>query len=226
MPGEQRRARGRPRADEAGDLRATLLDISCRLLDTGGPSLLSLREVARQAGCTHQAPYHHFESREGLLAELVRLGFEDLRLRLKAVHDRADQLTIEALLTASAESYLAFAWANPGVFRIMFRPDMCNPEHFPAVAETAQGAHEELLRLARRVQVGHGAEGSAEGAVDEVLVNILWAHVHGLATLMLDGPLAGQYADEAHRQAMMGAVSRRFAAMVAEAGGESVHDTR
>lgn len=89
-----------------------------------------------------------------------------------------------------------------------------------------QAARAELLRLACRVQVGHGAEGSAEGTVDEVLVNILWAHVHGLATLMLDGPLAGQYADEAHRQAMMGAVSRRFAAMVAEAGGESVHDMR
>lgn len=211
MPGEQRRTRGRPKADAGRDLRAELLDISRRLLDTGGPSALSMREVARQAGCTHQAPYHHFESREAILAELVRLGFEDLRLRLKAVHDRADQLGIEALLTASADCYLAFALANPGVFRIMFRPDMCNPAHFPTVAETADGAYAELLRLAHLVQA---SSRSADTPVDEVLVNILWAHVHGLATLLLDGSLAGRYADDTSRQAMMEAVSRRFSAMV------------
>lgn len=214
MPGEQRRARGRPKADEARDLRAVLLGISRRLLDAGGPSALSLREVARQAGCTHQAPYHHFGSREAILAELVRLGFEELRQQLGSVHDRADQLGIGALLTASAQRYLAFAWANPGVFRIMFRPDMCNPERFPALAEAAQAAHEELLRLARLVQ----AADAPEAAPDDVLADILWAHVHGLATLMLDGPLSARYPDGASREAMTEAVTRRFAAMVTGAG--------
>ena len=219
MPGGQRRARGRPKADEARDLRIELLDISRRLLDTGGASALSMREVARQAGCTHQAPYHHFESREAILAELVRLGFEDLRLRLKAVHDRADHRDVEALLTASTQTYLAFAWANPGVFRIMFRPDMCRPEIFPAVAEASRAAHAELLRLARFVQAAGGAADASEvERVDDALVDILWAHVHGLATLMLDGPLAGRYADDASRQDMTEAVSRRFSAMVVRAG--------
>lgn len=54
--------------------------------------------------------------------------------------------------------------------------------------------------------------------MDDALVDILWAHVHGLATLMLDGPLAGRYADDASRQDMTEAVSRRFSAMVVRAG--------
>ena len=60
------------------DLRAELLRTSRRLLDESGPSALSMREVARRAGCTHQAPYHYFANRETILAALVREGFDEL----------------------------------------------------------------------------------------------------------------------------------------------------
>ena len=50
------------------DLRSELLRTSRELLDEAGPSALSMREVARRAGCTHQAPYHYFANREAILA--------------------------------------------------------------------------------------------------------------------------------------------------------------
>ena len=53
------------------DLRSELLRTSRELLDEAGPSALSMREVARRAGCTHQAPYHYFANREAILAALV-----------------------------------------------------------------------------------------------------------------------------------------------------------
>ena len=53
------------------DLRSELLRTSRELLDESGPSALSMREVARRAGCTHQAPYHYFTNREAILAALV-----------------------------------------------------------------------------------------------------------------------------------------------------------
>ena len=65
-----KRGPGRPKADEARDLKADLLKTSREMLDEGGPSALSMREVARRTGCTHQAPYHHFENREAILAAL------------------------------------------------------------------------------------------------------------------------------------------------------------
>ena len=63
---------GRPRADAARDLRSELLQTSRQLLDEGGSGALSLREVARRSGCTHQAPYHYFADRETLLAHQDR----------------------------------------------------------------------------------------------------------------------------------------------------------
>jgi AcrR family transcriptional regulator len=61
------RKRGRPKADADRDLRGELLRTSRLLLDEGGVAALSMREVARRAGCTHQAPYHYFEDRESIL---------------------------------------------------------------------------------------------------------------------------------------------------------------
>ena len=63
---------GRPRTSETRDLRENLLRTSRELLDEGGPTALSMREVARRSGCTHQAPYHYFANREAILAALVQ----------------------------------------------------------------------------------------------------------------------------------------------------------
>ena len=77
-----RREPGRSRASGAGGLRDDLLRISRELLDEGGPDALSMREVARRAGCTHQAPYHYFANREAILAALIEAGFHELANRL------------------------------------------------------------------------------------------------------------------------------------------------
>ena len=60
-----------------------------------------MREVARRAGCTHQAPYHYFTNREAILAELVREGFEELADRLSAVHDARETEGLRQTVSAS-----------------------------------------------------------------------------------------------------------------------------
>ena len=141
-----------------------------------------MREVARRSGCTHQAPYHYFANREAILAALVREGFEDLADHLSAAHDGLEAQGLHATLIASGHAYVEFALRNPGVFRVMFRPDMCDPEHFPEVEHASARARDELARLVRMV--------AGEGAAPEV-ETLFWAGVHGLAALLLDGPLAG-----------------------------------
>src|SRR5271169_43533 len=77
-------------ADASGrDLRQDILDTARTLLDEQGVAALSMREVARRAGVTHQAPYHHFGDRESILAELVTHGFEELAQRLAVANDLA-----------------------------------------------------------------------------------------------------------------------------------------
>ena len=75
----QARVLGRPKSDSARDLRRDLLLTSRQMLDEGGPTALSMREVARRTACTHQAPYHYFDNRESILAALKRhLDFSQL----------------------------------------------------------------------------------------------------------------------------------------------------
>ena len=172
------------------DLRSELLRTSRELLDEAGPSALSMREVARRAGCTHQAPYHYFANREAILAALVCEGFDELADRLAVAHDGLGSADLHAVLVASGNAYVEFALRRPGVFRVMFRPDVCDPERFPEVVQAGQRARRELARLAKAV-MGDGAQVEAEV--------LIWSGVHGLASLLLDGPLAGEFSSTEDR---------------------------
>ncbi|WP_309323808.1 TetR/AcrR family transcriptional regulator [Actinomyces stomatis] len=166
------------------DLRSELLQTSRQLLDESGPSALSMREVARRAGCTHQAPYHYFANREAILAALVCEGFDELADMLAAAHEGLGNADLHAILVASGNAYVEFALRHPGVFRVMFRPDVCDPERFPEVVQAGERARHELARLARAMM--------GDGAQLEVEV-LIWSGVHGLASLLLDGPLVGEF---------------------------------
>ena len=166
------------------ELRSELLRTSRQLLDESGPGALSMREVARRAGCTHQAPYHYFANREAILAALVHEGFDELADRLASAHEGLESTDLRAILTASGNAYVEFALRHPGVFRVMFRPDVCDPERFPEVVQAGGRARGELARL---VKVVLGDDAPLEVEV------LFWSGVHGLASLLLDGPLAGEF---------------------------------
>ena len=177
------RTPGRPRTSETRDLRENLLRTSRELLDEGGPAALSMREVARRAGCTHQAPYHYFTNREAILAALVEAGFGELANRLREARDKVGTEDLGTVVEASGNAYVEFALTNPGVFRIMFRRDMCDPAGFPGVQAASRRTYDELGRLAR-INFGERAIREHEVA--------LWAGVHGLAVLLLDGLMADE----------------------------------
>jgi transcriptional regulator, tetR family len=170
-------------------LRETILRISRDLLNEGGPSSLSMREVARRAGCTHQAPYHHFQGREAILVALVEEGYRDLERALREARETSEGRAPQDATRAAGHAYLASALANPGVFRIMFRSDMYDA-----------GAHSGLraASLAARTQL-RSLAALAYGTDDPRAEVTLWAYVHGLATLVLDGPPALGAAQEAQR---------------------------
>ena len=174
---------GRPRTSETRDLRENLLRTSRELLDEGGPAALSMREVARRAGCTHQAPYHYFANRETILAALVEAGFDELANRLREARDKAGTEDLRAVVEASGNAYVEFALTNPGAFRVMFRRDMCDPARFPGVLAAGKRARDELGRFAQAI-TGERATPEHETA--------LWASVHGLAVLLLDGLMADE----------------------------------
>ena len=183
------------RSTTSEGLREAILAISRDLLNEGGPSSLSMREVARRAGCTHQAPYHHFQGREGILVALVEEGYRSLEQALREARERSDGAPPQDVTRAAGHAYLSCALANPGVFRIMFRSDMYDADAHPGLRQASLAARSQLRSLAH----------TAYGTDDPHAEVTLWAYIHGLATLVLDGPPAlgsGQDAQRFARQAI------------------------
>ena len=170
-------------------LRETILTISRDLLNEGGPSSLSMREVARRAGCTHQAPYHYFQGREAILIALVEEGYRDLERALREARETSEGRAPQDATRAAGHAYLACALANPGVFRIMFRSDMYDAGAHSGLRAASLAARSQLRSLATL----------AYGNDDPRAEVTLWAYIHGLATLVLDGPPALGAGEEAQR---------------------------
>jgi AcrR family transcriptional regulator len=100
-----------------GDLAAAILEAAARIIEKEGLRALSVREAARRAGVSHNAPYRHFPDREALLAALAAEGFVQLS---KALENRSGR--------ELAEAYVRFALEHPQRFRLMFAGGHAPPD--------------------------------------------------------------------------------------------------
>ena len=158
-----------------GDLRAALVHAAMELLEESGETDLSLRAVARRAGVSPAAPYRHYPDREALVSAVAALGYRELAERLAAAHPSPS--TPEQLANV-AIAYVQFALERPALFRIMFG-EPCDRDNDERVAATA----------AVSAYVRSIAQRTFPQADAEALSTAIWALVHGLAFLYLDGKL-------------------------------------
>lgn len=165
------------------ELREQVVAASLTLIEEQGIAALSLREVARRAGVSHQAPYHHFGSKDALVAELVGRGFTRLSEMLESAERTRG--TPARRLRLAARAYVDFALANPAAFRIMFRPELADLSACPSAGAAGSRAYSVLLRL-----VDENFRGPRVGPDRlEAITTMHWSMVHGLSTLLLDGSL-------------------------------------
>src|SRR5947207_14518508 len=92
-----------------GDLRRALIDAARRILETEGPAALSLRAVAREAGVSPAAPYHHFKDKSQLLEAVAHEGWVALDVALSAA--RAQAPDRRERRTGLGVAYIRFACA-------------------------------------------------------------------------------------------------------------------
>lgn len=168
-----------------------------------GPDGLSFRQVAAAAGVSHQAPYHHFTDRQGIFQAIALEGFTRFGAALRAAEQRRDIDTSTALM----EGYVEFALANPGHFRVMFRTDLTGIEWDADLSRVADLSFDVLVDHVRSVL---GPRASIEDIRE--LVVTMWSTAHGLATLLLDGPLEDKVGPIVDRAALIRAVAARSCA--------------
>ncbi|MFI7872346.1 TetR/AcrR family transcriptional regulator [Streptomyces salinarius] len=158
-----------------GDLRAACLRAARELLEEDGSAALSLRAVARRAGVSATAPYRHYADREALVSAVAAEGYRELSQHLAEAHPSP---STPDELAAVAVAYVQFALEHPALFRAMFA-EPCDPTSEERVAATA--AISEYVRSIVRA--------TFPGVDADALSTTVWALVHGLAFLHLDGKL-------------------------------------
>jgi AcrR family transcriptional regulator len=172
-----------------GDLRTALIAAARHLLETEGREALSLRAAARAAGVSQAAPYHHFASKEALLAAIAAQGFDELT---EAMTKRmAKESHANARLNASGIGYVAFAVNNPELFALMFGGVTQQSSGDAALGDAATlreaggRAYGVLQAAIAEAQAAKG--GTAEDAPLAGLWS--WCGVHGLAKLIIEQKL-------------------------------------
>ncbi len=162
-----------------GEARAALVAAAKTLIAQSGVASFSLREAARVVGIDPAACYRHFRNRSDLLLALAQDGFTELaqamQTEVRAPGGRA--------VLALGREYVTYAVNNPATFRLMF-------------GESGVAAHDDRMRpraLERSpcelLEDALVAAAAAEGIELDApgVAQMLWAAVHGVARLSVDG---------------------------------------
>lgn len=199
-------AGGRGRPYHHGDLRTALVEAAARMAADTGPASVTLREVARRAGVSEAAPYHHFTDKAALLAAVAEEGF-----RLFDAH-QAEALTRApadpvAQLADLGVSYLRFAVAYPHYFQVMFRPSLVTCSRSPEFDTLAARSFERLMTA---TTAARRASGQTDADPYPAAL-AMWAMPHGLAGLYLEQS-SGPRMTPALLESIVRAASRALAA--------------
>lgn len=181
-----------PRASyHHGDLQHSLLAAGVELARDGGPDAVVLREATRRVGVSPNAAYRHFADREALLAAVCDAAQATLAAAIDAEFAAVSTDEPGALacahLRAVGTAYVAFALDEPGLFRTAFSvPVDLEGSGRPTRAGPSGRTPFELLTSSIDELVASGLMPESRRPQAEFLA---WSSVHGLAMLLIDGPL-------------------------------------
>lgn len=178
-----------------GDLRRALLQAGIELARGGGPEAIVLREATRRAGVAPNAAYRHFSSHRDLLQAVRAAALSSLAVSIEAEIVRAQRRKCSpaqlarATLRAVGSGYLKFALAETGLFRTAFStPDPVEGDVDAAKTGKSGLNPFQLLGSALDLLVATGVLPRERRPGAEYLA---WSAVHGLALLIIEGPLNG-----------------------------------
>ena len=172
------------RNDVEVSARERLLAAADLLVAERGPAGFTLREAARRAEVSHATPGFLFGDLRGLVTAVATGGFERFALTLETAESTGgDALT---RLLSVGQAYVAFARSEPHIFRLMMGDEYLDHEHLSLTAENGRA----YGVLSRCVKALYCIEVETPEVTQRILLS--WSTVHGLARLILDGPLREQ----------------------------------
>jgi len=165
-----------------GDLRRALLDEALRTIQQDGVDALTLRTIGVRLGVSRTALYRHFTDKRALLSSVATEGFRLLTERLLNAWKAGGIRGFNAMGVA----YIRFAMGNPSHYRVMFGGFVDDGPRDDDLMRESTAAFQALVDAILALQ--------QEGAVrkDDALqlAQFIWAVVHGVSMLIIDGQLA------------------------------------
>ena len=180
-PRPARPARRRPDRYHHGHLRHALLLEAVRTIHADGAAALTLRGVGERLGVSRTALYRHFADKQALLDEVAAEGFRMLRAALRESWGRGGRAGFDAMGVA----YVHFAVTHPSHYRVMFGGGAKAREAGPDAHDESTDAFQVLVDAI----VAEQAAGRVRRDDPQALALYIWAMVHGVAMLALDGLL-------------------------------------
>jgi AcrR family transcriptional regulator len=150
--------------------RAQILSAARRVAELEGWSNVTVRRLSDEISYSQPVLYAHFGSREGILAAVAIEGFQELGLALEKARKRVKR---GSPVESAAAAYLEFATSSPGLYEVMFSLSLSVPFDDAATPAEMRFAFSQLLGLF-----------SGQGSKAEVLSELFWASLHGIAELV------------------------------------------
>jgi AcrR family transcriptional regulator len=163
-----------------GNLREALLHGAVRVVAEVGPAAFTLREVARRAGVSHNAPYRHFRDKDALLAAVATQGFRELTRAMREAGQRQSHALDK--LKQSGLAYVTFAIRRPEHFTVMFDAPVITSKD-PEYLQASEEAFQTLVNYIRTCQ----EEGQLPAGNTLERALYAWSLVHGIAKLAVAG---------------------------------------
>lgn len=114
------------------ETKMMILESAGNLFATKGYDAVTIREIAKAAGCSHTTIYLYFKDKEALLHQLSMPSLHDLHNQLHQI-TRKNTLTAEEKLKRISREYIHFCLKNKNMYDIFFnakssRVDVEEPE--------------------------------------------------------------------------------------------------
>jgi len=169
-----------------GNLKEELLQTALEMIDTDGLDSITLRDLTQRLGTSRTAVYRHFASKEALILGVIEKGYEQLDLTFTPIFQDKTR-SVDVRFDAMGRAYLDFAIGHPNLYRLLFgemyrkeRAEICDYK-------------DETQATGLYALIGLLLEAQEEGIIGEgnpmVQAATVWASIHGLASLLIDGHL-------------------------------------
>ena len=160
-----------------GNLKEELISSACIICEANGHDHMSLRSIAKEANVSQTAPYRHFKTKESLLAEVSKRGFEELTDKMKLAISKGNIKSANDKFIEMGLAYLEFGLEKRKTYDLMHSP-IIDKVQFPELLNAAIGAFDELVQILTELYPG-----ISEDALGKKCIKF-WAMMHGLVGLL------------------------------------------